>query len=32
MAKLDEMLAAVKDVQKNIRSIVQMMTQRFVGE
>jgi iron-sulfur cluster repair protein YtfE (RIC family) len=32
MAKLDETLAEVKDVQKDIRAILQMMTQRFAGE
>ncbi len=32
MAKLDETLAEVKDVQKDIRSILQIMTQRFAGE
>jgi chromosome segregation ATPase len=32
MAKLDETLAEVKDVQKDIRAIWQMMTQRFAGE
>jgi hypothetical protein len=32
MAKLDETLAEVKDVQKDIRAILQIMTQRFAGE
>jgi hypothetical protein len=32
MAKLDETLAEVKDVQKDIRSILQIMTQRFARE
>jgi septal ring factor EnvC (AmiA/AmiB activator) len=32
MAKLDETLAEVKDVQKDIRSILQIMTHRFAGE
>jgi hypothetical protein len=32
MAKMDETLAEVKDVQKDIRTILQMMTQRFAGE
>jgi hypothetical protein len=29
MAKLGETLAELKDVQKDIRAILQMMTQRF---
>jgi hypothetical protein len=32
MAKMDETLVEVKDVQKDIRAILQMMTQRFAGE